>query len=79
MKSTSVEDGEEALVAIVLSPKCGRPVCIGLDGHAHADRVDGFSLIETDPAKAGIIHGHNHDAHIGGPPRGWSSMPGAGK
>jgi len=40
----------------------------GLDGHAHAE--DGRLFLMNRSAKAGIIHGHNHDAHIGGPPEG---------
>ena len=43
MKSTSVENGEEALMQLSSAQKCGRTICTGLGGHAHAENGRFFS------------------------------------
>jgi len=56
MKSSSAQDGEEALTKLSEAQEAGKPFALDLDGHAHAQ--NGRVRIDCEnPARIHIVHG----------------------
>jgi two-component system, sensor histidine kinase and response regulator len=80
MKSSSAQDGEEALAKLPEAQEAGEPFALILMD-MHMPKMDGFELIERIRQRPGASTPHDRDAHFGGPPGGsggCGTLPGTG-
>src|SRR5438477_7088674 len=78
MKSTSAQDGEEALKKLSEAQQAGAPFALIFDGHAHAPNGR-VRINRKNPARIKLLDGHNHDADFSWPSRRCGALSGAGR